>query len=94
MHYQRQYRVASHLLQNCSTISLDSVLAPKPTQLVEQFKEAKILVVGDGVLDENQYGFVSAVSDEAPISVMSVEKVLRNPGAAGNVAVNIARLGA
>lgn len=58
------------------------------------FSAARVLVVGDVMLDRFVYGGVERISPEAPIPVMQAERELAMPGGAGNVARNIAALGA
>src|ERR1700744_1278631 len=53
-----------------------------------------VLCVGDLMLDEFVYGEVSRISPEAPAPVMAVQRSETNIGGAGNVACNIASLGA
>src|SRR5271154_6251482 len=53
-----------------------------------------VLCVGDLMLDEFVYGEVSRISPEAPAPVMAVQRSETNIGGAGNVARNIASLGA
>ena len=53
-----------------------------------------VLCVGDLMLDEFVYGEVSRVSPEAPAPVIAVQRSESNVGGAGNVARNIASLGA
>ena len=53
-----------------------------------------VLCVGDLMLDEFVYGEVSRISPEAPASVLAVKRNETNVGGAGNVARNIAALGA
>jgi len=55
---------------------------------------ARILVVGDVMLDRYWFGDVSRISPEAPVPVVKVEKSEERPGGAANVARNIAALGA
>jgi len=64
------------------------------TKLVDQFKDVRVLVVGDIYLDENAYGTVVGVSLEAPVPVLEVHERRYNPGAAGNAACNASSLGA
>jgi D-glycero-beta-D-manno-heptose-7-phosphate kinase len=59
-----------------------------------KFDGAKILVVGDVMLDRYWFGDVSRISPEAPVPVLKVERVDERPGGAANVARNIAALGA
>src|SRR6202048_460779 len=53
-----------------------------------------VLCVGDLMLDEFVYGEVSRISPEAPAPVIAVQRSETNIGGAGNVAHNIAALGA
>ena len=59
-----------------------------------KFNSAKILVVGDVMLDRYWFGDVNRISPEAPVPVLKVERVEERPGGAANVARNIAALGA
>ena len=58
------------------------------------FDRAKVLVVGDVMLDRYWFGEVNRISPEAPVPVLKVERVDERPGGAANVARNIASLGA
>ena len=59
-----------------------------------KFENAKVLVVGDVMLDRYWFGDVNRISPEAPVPVLKVERVDERPGGAANVARNIAALGA
>jgi len=58
------------------------------------FDTARVLVVGDVMLDRYWFGDVTRISPEAPVPVLKVSKVEERPGGAANVARNIASLGA
>jgi len=58
------------------------------------FGSARVLVVGDVMLDRYWYGATSRISPEAPVPVVHVQDVEDRPGGAANVALNIAALGA
>ena len=58
------------------------------------FENARVLVVGDVMLDRYWFGDVNRISPEAPVAVLKVERVEERPGGAANVARNIAALGA
>jgi len=58
------------------------------------FSGAKVLVVGDVMLDRYWFGDVERISPEAPVPVLKVSRVEERPGGAANVARNIAALGA
>lgn len=54
----------------------------------------RVLVAGDVMLDEYLMGAVSRISPEAPVPVVDVKGRRYVPGGAGNVAANVASLGA
>ena len=58
-----------------------------------QLKKAKILIVGDIILDEYLKGSVTRVSPEAPVPVLKPEQRDLRLGGASNVAVNAKALG-
>ncbi len=58
------------------------------------FDKARVLVVGDLMLDRYWHGDTSRISPEAPVPVVLVGDAEERPGGAGNVALNIAALGA
>ena len=55
---------------------------------------ARVLVVGDAMLDRYWYGTVDRISPEAPVPVVRVTRTEERIGAAANVAYNIVTLGA
>ncbi len=56
--------------------------------------QAKVLVVGDVMLDRYWFGAVDRISPEAPVPVVRVTREEERIGAAANVAYNIVTLGA
>ena len=60
---------------------------------VPSFSDAKVLVIGDVMLDRFWHGKATRISPEAPVPVVKVSDVDDRPGGAGNVAVNLAALG-
>lgn len=62
--------------------------------LILQFNRQKILVIGDFMLDVYIHGDGNRISPEAPVAVVDVHNTSRHLGGAGNVAANIASLGA
>ncbi|MBL6941264.1 MAG: D-glycero-beta-D-manno-heptose-7-phosphate kinase [Rhodospirillales bacterium] len=62
--------------------------------LVESLGSAKILCVGDVILDHFHYGSVGRISPEAPIPVLKLEREATMLGGAGNVVRNLVGLGA
>lgn len=66
----------------------------KIKKAVSNFKNARVMVIGDLILDEFIWGDVSRISPEAPVPVVWVKKESFMPGGASNVANNLAALGA
>lgn len=58
-----------------------------------KFKDARIMVIGDLMVDEYIWGSVSRISPEAPVPVVSVTSESLRLGGAGNVVNNIHSLG-
>ncbi|MDO9106835.1 MAG: bifunctional D-glycero-beta-D-manno-heptose-7-phosphate kinase/D-glycero-beta-D-manno-heptose 1-phosphate adenylyltransferase HldE [Methylovulum sp.] len=57
------------------------------------FSPARIIVIGDIMLDRYWSGQAARISPEAPVPVVCVKTIEDRIGGAGNVALNIARLG-
>ena len=62
--------------------------------IFEKFKNLKVLVVGDVMIDAYLFGKVDRISPEAPVPVVAVNKKENRLGGAANVALNIVSLGA
>jgi D-glycero-beta-D-manno-heptose-7-phosphate kinase len=60
----------------------------------EQLASARVLVVGDAMLDRYWHGAVERISPEAPVPVVKVSKEEERIGGAANVAYNVVTLGA
>lgn len=60
----------------------------------EQLAQARVLVVGDVMLDRYWHGSVERISPEAPVPVVKVTREEERLGAAANVALNVRTLGA
>jgi D-beta-D-heptose 7-phosphate kinase/D-beta-D-heptose 1-phosphate adenosyltransferase len=60
---------------------------------LQRFKQQRILVVGDVMLDRYVMGSVTRISPEAPVPVVQVDRQYGRPGGAANVAANIRALG-
>lgn len=58
------------------------------------FEKAKILIIGDVMLDQYWHGNTSRISPESPVPVVHVNRIVERPGGAANVALNVAALGA
>ena len=63
-------------------------------KLIENFKNIKIAVIGDLMLDEYIMGKVERISPEAPVPVVKVTEEKFVLGGAANVINNLAALGA
>lgn len=62
--------------------------------IIKKFNKARVLVVGDLILDEYIWGKVERISPEAPVPVVWANKRTHVPGGAANVANNICSFGA
>jgi rfaE bifunctional protein kinase chain/domain len=62
-------------------------------QLFKDFKDCKVGVIGDVMLDTYMWGRVERISPEAPVPIVALNKRDHRIGGAGNVALNIASLG-
>ncbi|MFM1769377.1 MAG: hypothetical protein RJA22_1906 [Verrucomicrobiota bacterium] len=63
-------------------------------QLLAAARRARILVVGDVMLDQFIWGRVARISPEAPVPIVEFERESFMPGGAANVARNLSALGA
>jgi len=61
---------------------------------LSRLRAKRVLVVGDTMLDRYWIGDVTRVSPEAPVPIVNIGEVKECAGGAGNVAANIASLGA
>lgn len=61
--------------------------------VMSHFPSARILVIGDFILDQFVWGTVKRISPEAPVPVVNVERESYMPGGSLNVANNIRNLG-
>ena len=59
-----------------------------------RFKKAKVLLVGDFILDAYTTGNIDRISPEAPVPILHARQSENVPGGAGNVALNLQALGA
>jgi len=62
--------------------------------LFASFRELKVLVIGDVMVDAYLWGRVDRISPEAPVPVISVTEREDRLGGAANVALNVAAMGA
>lgn len=69
-------------------------LKRKLKNIVSRFKNKRILVVGDLILDHHIFGSVDRVSPEAPVPVVWANRENFVPGGAANVGLNLRGMGA
>lgn len=70
-----------------------SISARKFKEYIQRFSRARILVVGDLILDHYVWGKVHRVSPEAPVPIVHVDSESYRMGGAANVYHNILTLG-
>lgn len=63
-------------------------------EIIKDFADKKILVIGDVVLDQYVAGSVERINPEAPVPILHAHQAKAMTGGAGNVAKNVANLGA
>ena len=70
--------------------------APAPPPTRDRLAAARVLVVGDAMLDRYWFGTVERISPEAPVPVVLVDsdREQERLGGAANVALNVQKLGA
>src|SRR6058998_1632254 len=66
--------------------------AARAEQILAGAANARVLVVGDAMLDHFIWGSVARISPEAPVPVVDFERENFMPGGAANVARNLAAL--
>ena len=65
-----------------------------PHQFLSSCKKQRILVIGDIMVDRYLWGTIDRISPEAPVPVVDVRSEEERLGGAGNVAINLAAMGA
>lgn len=73
---------------------MDSLSLERVAAILQDIQSVRVLVVGDVMLDRYISGSVDRISPEAPVPVVRVEAESFAVGGAGNVAANVAALGA
>ncbi len=74
---------------SATTFALDSLQGT-----VDRFAGRRLMVLGDVMLDHYLWGRCERISPEAPVPVVDVQRESTSLGGAGNVAANLAALGA
>lgn len=62
--------------------------------MMDSFAGKRIAVAGDLLLDRYWWGTVTRISPEAPVPIVKLDQTTTVAGGAGNVAANVAKLGA
>jgi rfaE bifunctional protein kinase chain/domain len=75
------------------TASAAPVAVKAPPDLKARLRKARVLVVGDAMLDRYLFGEVERISPEAPVPVVRVTREEHRLGGAANVALNVKALG-
>jgi rfaE bifunctional protein kinase chain/domain len=73
---------------------MTSIEPKKIRQIIKNFKDKRVLVLGDLMLDKYIWGDVIRISPEAPVPVVEVKRDTSCLGGAGNTAHNLESLGA
>jgi D-beta-D-heptose 7-phosphate kinase/D-beta-D-heptose 1-phosphate adenosyltransferase len=71
----------------------DQISVRRLESITKKFKNIKIMVIGDIMIDEYMWGNVNRISPEAPVPVVEVEKITERLGGAANVVQNLSSLG-
>src|SRR6476646_6124283 len=71
---------------------MNSLSLSRLRRLLRSASQARLLVVGDVMLDQFIWGTVRRISPEAPVPVVDFDRESSMPGGAGNVARNLTGL--
>jgi D-glycero-beta-D-manno-heptose-7-phosphate kinase len=63
-------------------------------EVLDRFRNLRVMVIGDVMVDAYLFGQVERISPEAPVPVVSVTRRISRLGGAANVALNLKALGA
>jgi rfaE bifunctional protein kinase chain/domain len=76
------------------TLSTQATTQQRLAEIISNFENCRVLIIGDAIADRFVYGNISRVSREAPVFILRHEHTETLPGGAANCAVNVATLGA
>ena len=85
--FEPAYAGCHKIKMKSKTLSLS-----RARQILAAASKARVLVVGDVMLDQFIWGSVARISPEAPVPVVDFERESFMPGGAANVARNLAAL--
>ena len=83
----------NNILQCIGLLKTIMITKQRAKEIVSNFKNKRILVIGDLILDKYIWGNVERISPEAPVPVVEVKDETANLGGACNVAWNVSSLG-
>jgi D-beta-D-heptose 7-phosphate kinase/D-beta-D-heptose 1-phosphate adenosyltransferase len=83
-----------HVKNKIKVVNPPGLEAAQARELLAAARRARVLVLGDVMLDQFIWGKVGRISPEAPVPVVEFERESFMAGGAGNVARNLAHLGA
>jgi len=75
-------------------LSTEATTRHRLVEVIPEFADRRVLIIGDAIADRFVYGNISRVSREAPVFILRHEHTETVPGGAANCAVNVAALGA
>ena len=75
-------------------MAVPALTIERARSLIQALPSARVLVVGDVMLDHFIIGGVTRISPEAPVPVVTFDRDEYRAGGAGNVALNVRALGA
>src|SRR5947209_3151690 len=87
-------RTASSATRSAGSSSTRWAWPERVSGLRTRLQKARVLVVGDAMLDRYLFGDVERISPEAPVPVVKVTREEARLGGAANVALNVKSLGA
>jgi D-beta-D-heptose 7-phosphate kinase/D-beta-D-heptose 1-phosphate adenosyltransferase len=90
----KKFRFCLGFLKNYLNDKEDNEMQKEIKKIIDNFKNLKILVVGDAILDTYIYGTTDRICREAPVPVFNAESEKYSCGGAANTAINVAALGA
>jgi D-beta-D-heptose 7-phosphate kinase/D-beta-D-heptose 1-phosphate adenosyltransferase len=67
-------------------------MSKQTQQILQKIKSAKVLCLGDLMLDRYIYGLATRLSPEAPVPIITVKRKAIMPGGLGNVVMNLKSL--
>lgn len=86
--------LSKNVYNDAYEIGMTTISGSRLDWLFEQFRNKKIIVLGDLMMDRYVWGTVNRISPEAPVPIVEVTREFTRLGGAANVANNLYSLGA